>query len=99
MVDDHLHIPYPISITQSYIDIDIPYPISPIDIPYRYPISISRSYLVTLLAGPFVQAGGQRRLQRPRHDLWAQRYEIWNRDAGKAAHWFLFLPALVPEPT
>ena len=41
MVNDHIDLPYSISITHIPLKSDIP---------YRYPISISRSYLVTLPA-------------------------------------------------
>ena len=56
MVDDHIDLPYPKSIKhilyrnpyRYLIDVRSPISISHIDLPYRSPISISRSYLVTL---------------------------------------------------
>ena len=55
MVNEHIDIPYPLSISHIPNSISIPIsishscPIFHVDMPYRYPISISRSYLVTLV--------------------------------------------------
>jgi hypothetical protein len=60
MVDNHIDITHPISIThipyrhpyRYLIDVRSPLSISNIDLPYRSPISMSRSYLVTLCVRP-----------------------------------------------
>jgi hypothetical protein len=83
MVDNHIDIPYAISITQSHIKIPIDISMMS-DLPYRYSISISHidigSYLVTLAAGghapPALPLAGTALHSFPFH-LHCQPAQLW----------------------